>query len=84
MNSDFIIKIAVFTVGVTSMLKQLLEVKNAKLKILATVIVGALGGVLLCFLPEKVFLTVVGVSVAVVFYDSILKLMEKMLKGLER
>lgn len=55
MNSDFIIKIAVFTVGVTSMLKQLLEVKNAKLKILATVIVGALGGVLLCFLPEKVF-----------------------------
>lgn len=84
MDWDYILKIAVFTVGVTSMLKQLLDVKNAKLKIFVTALVGVAGGILLFFLPEKVFLTIIGVSVAVVFYDSILKLMEKMLKGLER
>ena len=73
MDWDFIIKVAVFTVGVTSMVKQLLSVQNAKLKILLTVIVGAVGGALLMLLPQEVFLTVLGVSMGVVFYDSVLK-----------
>ena len=84
MNWDFVIKVAVFTVGVTSMVKQLLEIKHAKLKILLTVVVGALGGALLMFLPQEVFLTVLGVSMGVVFYDSVLKLMEGVLKGAQR
>ena len=84
MDWDYILKIAVFTVGVTSMLKQLLDVKNAKLKIFVTALVGVVGGVLLFFLPEKVFLTIIGVSVAVVFYDSILKLIARILKCSEQ
>ena len=84
MDWDFVIKVAVFTVGVTSMVKQLLSVQNAKLKILLTVIVGAVGGALLMLLPQEVFLTVLGVSMGVVFYDSVLKLMEGVLKGAQR
>ena len=84
MDWDFVIKVAVFTVGVTSMVKQLLSVQNAKLKILLTVIVGAVGGTLLMLLPQEVFLTVLGVSMGVVFYDSVLKLMEGVLKGAQR
>lgn len=81
---DFVIQVAIFTVGVTSLLKQLLEVKHAKLKILLTVATGAVGAVLLCFLPVKVFLTILGISVGVVFYDAILKFLEGMIKGAQK
>jgi len=81
---DWAIQVAIFTVGVTSMVKQLLNVKNAKLKVLLTILVGAVGAVLLAFLPVKVFLTVLGISMGVVFYDAILKLIENVLKGAQR
>lgn len=84
MDWDFVIKIAVWTVGVTSMMNGLFSVENKKLKIVVTAVVGAIGGVLLMLLPEKVFLTVIGISVAVVFYDSILKMIGRVLKGSEK
>lgn len=84
MDWDFIIKIAVFTVGITSMLNKLFSVKNAKLKIAVTVAVGAIGGFLLYFLPCEVFMTLIGIAVAVVFYDSVFKMIERVLKGSER
>ena len=84
MDWDFVIKIAVWTVGVTSMMNGLFSVENKKLKIVVTAVVGAIGGILLMLLPEKVFLTVIGISVAVVFYDSILKMIGRVLKGSEQ
>ena len=84
MDWDFVIKIAVFTVGITSMLNKLFGIENAKLKIVMTVATGAIGGLLLYFLPSEVFMTLIGISVAVVFYDSVLKMIERILKGSEK
>lgn len=74
-----ILLIAMFTVGITQLLKNFFEPENKKLKILITIAVGAVGGILLHFLPTWIFVTFLGVSVAVVFYDYILKYMEKII-----
>ena len=79
-----IIQIAVFMVGITQLLKQFFEVKHRKLKILLTILVGIAGGVLLHFLPTWIFTTLLGVSVGVIFYDNVLKLLEKLVKGMEQ
>ena len=84
MNWDFVIKIAVFTVGITSMLNKLFSVENAKLKIAMTVTVGFIGYAVMTFINEYVFMTLIGISVAVVFYDSVLKMIERILKGSEQ
>lgn len=79
-----IAQIATFMVGITQMLKGLFIVKNAKLKILLTIAVGIGGGLLLHFLPTWIFTTLLGISVGVIFYDSILKLLEKIVRGMEQ
>lgn len=79
-----IIQIALFMVGITQMLKGLFSVKNAKLKILLTIAVGIGGGLLLHFLPTWIFTTLLGISVGVIFYDNVLKLLEKLVQGLEQ
>ena len=79
-----IVQVAVFMVGITQMLKQLLSVKNARLKILLTIAVGIGGGLLLHYLPAWVFTTLLGVSVGVVFYDYILKGLEKVFRGMDQ
>ncbi len=84
MDYKAIIQVAVFCVGITQMLKQLLDIKHKGLKILATVLVGLAGGVLLHFAPAWVFTTLLGVSVAVVFYDNVLKILEKISRGMEQ
>ena len=85
MDWNYVIKIAVWTVGVTSMLKQLLAfIKPAWAKVLLTVIVGLIGILCLYCLPEQVFLGLIGIAIAVIFYDNILKMMERVLKGSEQ
>ena len=84
MDYKAIIQVAVFCVGITQMLKQLLCINHKVLKILLTVLVGFAGGVLLQFAPAWVFTTLLGVSVAVVFYDNVLKILEKISRGLEQ
>jgi len=79
-----VIQVAVFCVGITQMLKQLLSIEHKVVKILLTVLVGFAGGVLLQFAPAWVFTTLLGVSVAVVFYDNVLKILEKISRGLEQ
>ena len=83
-NVKDIIQVAVFCVGITQMLKQLLDIKHKVLKVLLTVLVGFAGGVLLQFAPVWGFTTLLGVSVAVVFYDNVLKILEKLSRGLEQ
>ena len=80
-NFDFtaIIQIAVFMVGITQLLKQFFEPKSRKLKIVITIIVGVIGGVLLQFVPAWIFTTLLGISVGIIFYDYILKFIEKQL-----
>ena len=85
MDWSYVIKIAVWTVGITSMLKQLLAfIKLAWAKVLLTVITGLIGMLCLYYLPEQIFLGLIGIAVAVVFYDTILKMIERILKGSEQ
>jgi hypothetical protein len=79
-----IISVAVFCVGITQVLKQLFNARFAWVKILITIAVGFAGGVLLQFAPAWVFTTLLGVSVAVVFYDNVLKILEKISRGMEQ
>lgn len=79
-----IVQIALFMVGITQMLKGLFSVRSAKVKILLTIAVGIAGGVLLQFLPTWIFTTLLGVSVGVIFYDNVLKLLEKLVRGMEQ
>lgn len=74
-----IINVALFMVGITQLLKNFFNVKNVKLKILVTVLVGTAGSVLLCFAPAWVFNGLLGISVGVVFYDYFLKMLEKII-----
>ena len=85
MDWSYVVKIAVWTVGVTSMLKQLLAfIKVSWAKVLLTVAVGLIGMLCLYYLPEQIFLGLIGIAVAVVFYDTILKMIERILKGSEQ
>ena len=79
-----IIQIAVFMVGITQMLKNFFDVKHRKLKILLTILVGVAGGILLHYLPTWIFMTLLGIAVGVIFYDTILKILEKLIRGLEQ
>ena len=58
MDWDYVGKIAVFTVGVTQLIKQFVQTKSNRIKVLITVLSGAAGGLLLYYLPQQVFLTV--------------------------
>ncbi len=79
-----IIQIAVFMVGITQLLKQFFDVKHRKLKILLTILVGVAGGILLHFLPTWVFTSLLGIAVGVIFYDNVLKILEKLVKGFDQ
>lgn len=74
-----IINVALFMVGITQLLKNFFSVKNVKLKILITVLVGAAGSALLFFAPAWLFNGLLGISVGVVFYDYFLKMLEKII-----
>ena len=79
-----ITSVAIMTVGLTQVFKQLLSIEHWVVKILLTILVGFVGGILLHFAPVWVSVTVLGISVAVIFYDNILKLLEKISKGMEQ
>lgn len=74
-----IINVALFMVGITQLLKNFFSIKNVKLKILLTVLVGAAGSALLFFAPAWLFNGLLGISVGVVFYDYFLKMLEKII-----
>ena len=74
-----IINVALFMVGITQLLKNFFSIKNVKLKILVTVLVGAAGSALLFFAPAWLFNGLLGISVGVVFYDYFLKMLEKII-----
>lgn len=79
MDWNHVFKIAVFTVGVTQLAKQFASTKSSRAKAAIAVVSGTVGGLILHFLPQEVFLTIVGIAVGVLFYDSILKSIEKVI-----
>mgnify|MGYP006916077166 CR=1 FL=1 len=79
-----IVQISIFMVGLTQLAKQFLEIKRRRLKIAVTVAVGLAGGLLLHYLPPWIFTMLLGISTGVIFYDYILKILEKFFRGAEQ
>lgn len=80
--TTIILPVALFMVGFTQLLKQFFEPKDKKVKILITIAVGIIGGIIKHFVPDWVFQMLLSVSFGVVFYDYFLKYIEKVLDGL--
>ena len=74
-------QIALFMVGFTQVLKKFFDVQNPKIKVIISIIVGIAGSLVLQFAPHWIFTTLMGVSVGVIFYDGILKNLEKLFQS---
>lgn len=66
------------TVGVTEILKNLIQKGGKRVWTLITVVVGVVMTVVAFYLPEKIMYGIIGVSGATVFYDTIFKTFQKL------
>lgn len=80
MNTSAIIKVAVATVGVTQLLKNLIGKEGKILWTIITILVGIGISVMQCLCPSVVMDATIAVSGATVFYDTIYKAFEKIFK----
>lgn len=71
-------EVALATVGVTELIKNFIGKGGKKVWSLVTIIVGAGMSALSVFCPEIILQCIVGVSGAVVFYDTIFKAFKKL------
>ena len=78
MDTAAIIKVAVATVGVTQLLKNLIGKGGKRIWTTATILVGVGIVAIQCLCPPLVMDGVIAVSGATVFYDTIYKTFEKM------
>lgn len=75
--TDMIFKIALATVGVTEVIKKFIQKDGKRLWTLITILVGVGMIFIVMYLPEIVLTGIVGISGAVVFYDTIFKSFKK-------
>ena len=73
-----IAEVALATVGVTELIKNFVGKGGKKVWSLITILVGAGMSAIGVFCPEPVLQCIVGVSGAVVFYDTIFKAFQKL------
>lgn len=71
------------TVGVTEILKNLIQKGGKRLWTLITLVVGVVMTVIAFYLPEKIMYGIIGVSGATVFYDTIFKTFQKIFEKKE-
>lgn len=80
MDTAAIVKVAVATVGVTQLLKNLIPVKKGWMWTIITVIVGIGISAAQYLCPAWVVDTIIAVSGATIFYDTIYQTFEKIFK----
>lgn len=78
MDKIQIAEVALATVGMTEVIKNLIQAGGKRLWTLITLLVGAGMVAVAVFLPETVLSGTVAVSGAVVFYDTVFKLFQKL------
>lgn len=81
MDTAAIMKAAVATVGVVQLLKNLIPLKKGKVWSLITIVVGCGIAAIQRFLPVWAMDTIITVSGATLFYDTIYQTFEKIFKG---
>lgn len=74
--------VALATVGVTEVIKNLIQKGGKRTWTLATIGVGVVMVLVAFYLPEKILYGIVGVSGATVFYDTIFKMFAKLFETL--
>lgn len=74
--------VALSTVGVTELLKNIIQKGGRRIWTLATIFVGVGMTFVALFLPEKVLYCIISVSGATVFYDTIYKSFKKFFENL--
>ena len=79
---SILILIALSTVGVTEILKNLIQKGGKRTWTLITIAVGSLMSVIAFYLPEQVLVGIIGVSGATIFYDTIFKAFKKFFENL--
>lgn len=80
MDTSAIIKVAVATVGVTQLLKNLIGKGGKVVWTIATILAGIGIAVVQCLCPSVVMDVIIAVSGATVFYDTIYKSFENIFK----
>ena len=76
--TEIILKIALSTVGVTEVLKSFIQVTGKRLWTAITLFIGAGMVLVVMYCPDVVVIGIVGVSGAVIFYDTIFKCFKKL------
>ena len=77
-NNSHLLLIALATVGVTEIIKNLVQKGGKRVWTLVTLVVGVGMSFIAFYLPEKVLYGIIGVSGATVFYDTIFKTFKKL------
>lgn len=77
MDTAAIVKVAVATVGVTQLLKNLIGKGGKVVWTTTTILVGVGTSAIQCLCPSVVMDSIIAVSGATVFYDTIYKAFEK-------
>lgn len=80
MDTVAIIKVAVATVGVTQLLKNLIDKGGKVVWTIVTILVGVGISVIQCLCPSTVMDSTIAISGASIFYDTIYKSFEKIFK----
>lgn len=80
MDTTAIIKVAVATVGVTQLLKNLICKGGKALWTIITILVGVGTSAIQCLCPSVVMDAIIAISGATVFYDTIYQTFEKIFK----
>jgi FtsH-binding integral membrane protein len=78
MNFGEMAEVALATVGVTELIKNFVGKGGKKVWSLVTILVGGAMSAVSVFCPEIILQCIVGVSGAVVFYDTIFKAFQKL------
>lgn len=80
MDTAAIIEVAVATVGVTQLLKNLIDKGGKVVWTIVTILVGVGISVIQCLCPSTVMDSTIAISGASIFYDTIYKSFEKIFK----
>lgn len=81
-NYSDLVLVALATVGVTEIIKNLIQKGGRRIWTAVTMVVGSVIVIAAVFLPEQVLYGIVGVSGATVFYDTIYKSFSRMFRNM--
>lgn len=84
MDTSFIVKAAMSTVGIIQLLKNFIQFKNNKLWVIPTVIIAVLVSIIGEYVSIKVIDIILVICIATLFYDSVFKTLENLAHSFDK